>query len=298
MINISKLKLGINSNKDVASCLGVSDETFRKNKEKYLKELSEYCECELVGDSIKRVNIISFNDNQGVSNDDKVSLTIGEKSLRELAGWFGKDASTIRKNKEKYLELLKEYCRYEILPNGKVNILEVYMPTYIENSSNKEIVKNNFTVEWNSNGLDTASNVAKKIRKHQNLTIADSTAYTYTLQARNELFGKPFTNSGEIGFCEYIWCVETSDGKYRELTMEEEKKKRDLMKVYFGDATEKQLMVKAMVEAGEITKEEAFDILERMTGMDDCNFYSFLQELSVTIGCKVKKVTKLLKRAW
>jgi hypothetical protein len=118
------------------------------------------------------------------------------------------------------------------------------------------------------------------------------------LQARNELFGKPFTNSGEIGFCEYIWCVETSDGKYRELTMEEEKKKRDLMKVYFGDATEKQLMVKAMVEAGEITKEEAFDILERMTGMDDCNFYSFLQELSVTIGCKVKKVTKLLKRAW
>ena len=293
--DISELKLGVNSNKDIAAWFNVSIDTFRKDRDIYLEELSKYCECEIVGDKIKKVNIISLNN---VNTPQKPNeLCLGIMTNEQLAKWFGKALTTFKHNKENYLEVLKEYCRYEITPAGKVNILEIYVPIY-SSTSNKQVIKNNFTVEWNSNGLDTASNVAKKIRKHQNLTIADSTAYTYTLQARNELFGKPFTNSGEIGFCEYIWCVETSDGKYRELTMEEEKKKRDLMKVYFGDATEKQLMVKAMVEAGEITKEEAFDILERMTGMDDCNFYSFLQELSVTIGCKVKKVTKLLKRAW
>jgi len=293
--DISELKLGVNSNKDMATWFNVSIDTFRRDRDKYLEELSKYCEYEVVGDKIKKVNIISINN---VSTPQKTNeLHLGIMTNEQLAKWFGKALVTFKAYKENYLEVLKEYCRYEITPTGRINILEIYMPIY-SNTSNKQVIKNNFTVEWNSNGLDTASNVAKKIRKHQNLTIADSTAYTYTLQARNELFGKPFTNSGEIGFCEYIWCVETSDGKYRELTMEEEKKKRDLMKVYFGDATEKQLMVKAMVEAGEITKEEAFDILERMTGMDDCNFYSFLQELSVTIGCKVKKVTKLLKRAW
>jgi NAD(P)H-nitrite reductase large subunit len=63
------------------------------------------------------------------------------------------------------------------------------------------------------------------------------------------------------------------------------------MKKYFGDATEKQILVQGMVEAGEIKKEEAWDILTQMTNMRGVNFYTFLKELQETLGCKVIKGT-------
>jgi len=41
------------------------------------------------------------------------------------------------------------------------------------------------------------------------------------------------------------------------LTEEEQEIKQKLQTKYFGDATEKQILVKAMVEAGEISREDA-----------------------------------------
>lgn len=61
---------------------------------------------------------------------------------------------------------------------------------------------------------------------------------------------------------------------------------------YFGDATEKQVLVKAMVEAGEITTEEAWGILEEMTNMKGkTNFMGFLKELQGTLHCQVVRGT-------
>ena len=225
-------------------------------------------------------------------------LHLGKTTLKELAEWFGKGYSTIRKNRDTYLTQLKDYCTFEELPSGKIEITSIKEPTFA-GGSNRQIIKNNLVAEWNDNGLDTVKNVTEKImNKHNELTITEESAYVYGLKARNELYSKPFCGKGELGWCEYVWCVEEEPGKFRELTEEEERKKRELLKLYFGDATEKQLLVEAMVQAGEITEEEAFSVLKRMTGMDTGKFYSFLVDLSTNLGCKVRKVTRLINAAW
>ncbi|MDV3427435.1 MAG: hypothetical protein LIR50_10275 [Bacillota bacterium] len=50
-----------------------------------------------------------------------------------------------------------------------------------------------------------------------------------------------------MGKCRYLWCKETEDGDLRQLTFEEEEIKQKLIKKYFGDATEKQILVQGMV---------------------------------------------------
>ena len=75
------------------------------------------------------------------------------------------------------------------------------------------------------------------------------------------------------------------------LSEEEKKIKEDLQIKYFGDTTEKQILVKAMIEAGEISKEEAWSVLEEMTNMKNGNFLLFLGELQEKIGCKVVRGT-------
>lgn len=226
-------------------------------------------------------------------------LHLGKMSMRELADWFGKNPSTLCRQKTEYLSKLKKYCDFEKLPSGKINITAIHTPTF-SGSGSKQIIKDNFIKEWNNNGLDTARNVSEKIldNHEDELGITKSTAYTYTLQARNELYNKPFCGRGEKGCCEYVWCVELGEGQYRELNEDEQKVKNDLLKKYFGNTTEKQLMVEAMVKAGEITEAEAFSVLKEMTGMNQAGFFGFLKELSATLHCRVIKATKLINSAW
>ena len=60
---------------------------------------------------------------------------------------------------------------------------------------------------------------------------------------------------------------------------------------YFGDATEKQILVKGMIESGEIKKEDAWEVLEELTNMRTGNFMAFLTELQEKIGCQVIRGT-------
>lgn len=226
-------------------------------------------------------------------------LHLGKMSMRELADWFGKNPATLSRQKVEYLSKLEKYCDFEELPSGKINITAIRTSVFSGNGS-KQIIKDNFVKEWNDNGLDTAKNVSEKIldNNEDKLSITKSTAYTYTLQARNELYNKPFCGRGEKGCCEYVWCVDLGEGQYRELNEDEQKVKNDLLKKYFGNTTEKQLMVEAMVKAGEITEAEAFGVLKEMTGMNQAGFFGFLKELSATLHCRVIKATKLINSAW
>ena len=58
--------------------------------------------------------------------------------------------------------------------------------------------------------------------------------------------------------------------------------------------SEKQVIVKAMVESGEISKEEAWDVLEELTNMKGRgNFIGFLAELQEKLDCMVIRGTNV-----
>lgn len=128
------------------------------------------------------------------------------------------------------------------------------------------------------------------------LPLTEGTVYQYTLRSRNELYGRPFGAPGELGRCTYTWCKKIGDGWTAEivpLTPEEEEVKQKLIQKYFGNVSEKQVIVKAMVESGEISKEEAWEVLEELTNMKGRgNFMAFMNELQNKLNCKVIRGTQ------
>jgi len=152
---------------------------------------------------------------------------------------------------------------------------------------------------WSPDGLDSCQRVGEKIlerlqEEDKDFNRAIGTIVKYTREGRNELYGMPFSeNGGKIGSCVYIWCKRNPEtGDYDFLTEEEQEIKQKLQTKYFGDATEKQILVKAMVEAGEISKEDAWSVLEEMTNMNGkANFMGFLKEIQQTLHCQVIRGT-------
>lgn len=230
-------------------------------------------------------------------------LELGIIKTKDLAEWFQISYSTFRKQKEQKLEELKLYAEFEEVYGG-VNILKIIdegNKKYTKESRrNYEIVKSSFDQEWSSTGIDSCSNVAIKIYdKHKNeLTITDKTTEKYAQRARNELYGKPFVSVGELGSCSYLWCRREYDKEnnviiYTEFTDEEQAIKRELMKKYFSTDVEKEVMVAEMVNSGEITKAEAYDVLCEMKNLNNRGFMAFKSELELQLGCSVVKATLL-----
>ena len=216
---------------------------------------------------------------------------------KELAEWFGITQSSFSKYKEKKLEELKAFADFKQVGNKqkKIQITYIYEPVYNkQGSANFKKIKDQVDEVWDVSGLDTCKRVSEKIMEKNNyaLAIKDSTVYNYTLKSRNILYGKPFDGiGGTLGSCRYSWVKEDENGDLRELTQEEQDIKDKLIKKYYGDATEKQILVQGMIEAGEITKEEAWDVLTKITKMNKASFYTFLKELQKTLGCKIIKGT-------
>ena len=153
---------------------------------------------------------------------------------------------------------------------------------------------------WSKDGLDTCSHVGAQICKmlsQEGTVRQENTIVCYTRKGRNELYGRPFVEEGKLGRCVYTWCKKNEDGSYSLLTEEEKKIKEDLQKKYFGDTTEKQILVNAMVESGEITAQEAWGVLKKMTNMGNHNFLTFLGELQERLHCKVIRGTLVERNA-
>ena len=231
-------------------------------------------------------------------------LILGKIKTKELADWFGISYGTFRVEKQQKLDELKLYCNFEEVYGG-VNVIEIYDINNIEyikdNKKNYEIIKSSFDEEWNVDGIDTCSNVAFKIYdKHKNeLTIADTTAYNYTLKVRKELFGIPFLDAGVLGSCIYLWCKKeiAPDGTliYTQFTDEEDQIRKDLMKKHFSTDVEKEIFIAEMVQAGEITKEQAYDALCEMKNLNKAGYTGFLKALKEAIGTDVSKATFLYR---
>ena len=232
-----------------------------------------------------------------------MELKLGKMTSKEIAEWFGLSYGAYRNSKKEKLGELSDYADFDEIYGGvlikKIRGGGSYLK---EGRKQKEIVFNAFDEEWNENGLDTCSNVAIKIYdKHKNeLKIAENTTYNYTIEARNEKYGKPFGADGKLGNCRYIWvkASDQPDGtKLLELFNEEEEKiKKELMNKYFSTDAEKEVMVAEMVNRGELTKAEAYDTLVEMKHLNNAGFMAFKNELEERIGSQVLKGTYIEKR--
>lgn len=233
-------------------------------------------------------------------------LQLGVINDKELADWFGVTPSRFSHDKKNKLKELEAFADYELIGNKrkKVKIVKIYQPIYSKKGSESfELIKSKLDEVWSDDGLDSCRRVCDEILETTQLQIADSTAYNYTLRSRTDLYGKPFQEGGPLGSCTYVWCKKDEEtGKLRHLTAEEQKIKQDLIKMYFGDVSEKQIIVQAMIEAGEITQAQAWGVLTRMTKMTGVHFVVFLKELQKRIGCQVIRGTQVdrieQKSAW
>lgn len=220
-------------------------------------------------------------------------LHLGIMTNKELAEWFGlKKEKSFRDTRAKKLEQLKEYAEFENM-RGKVNITKIIKPIYTKGSKNYKLIKEKTQEQWNKTGLDTCRLVADKIKEKygENLTVSDTTLYTYTCTSKRELWGKCFVSAGELGKCEYELCKQINN-ECIPFTAEETEIKNKLLKKYFGNAEEKSLFIADMIENGEITKEEAWKVYEEMTKVNK-NWLEFKAELEEAINCIIVRATRV-----
>ena len=162
------------------------------------------------------------------------------------------------------------------------------------------MIKNKIDETWSKDGLDSCSRVGLALEKQIPLNLTSKTVYQYTIESRNELYGHPNKERGSIGSCISLLCKKEGEGdkaKYYKFTPQEERIKDELIKKYYGNTTEKQALVKSMIDTGEITKEEGWDVLESLTNNVFTNeaFMSFLQELQELLGCKIVRGTLVIR---
>ena len=242
--------------------------------------------------------LMDYNPDPLVLQEDR------EYSLKELADWFGINKTTIIKNRDKYLEYLDAFAEWEPIGKTRVKIKNVFIERF-----DKDVVSNYNKIKvklddcWNASGLDTCSRVAKEMER--SLDLAPSTIYKYVAKSRTELYGKPFFSVGEKGSCVYLWCKKQGEGAeavYTMLTPEEEKIKQSIIQKYYGDLTEKNIIVQGMVAAGEISKEEAWDLLTKLTDLDNGDkFFCFISELQSVLQATLVRGTLVSRKeegAW
>lgn len=226
-----------------------------------------------------------------------MELHLGKMTNKELAEWFGIKANSFTQHKKKKLEELKEFCFFDEVYGG-VEITAIINPVYIKNNQKiREVYQKGF--EELRKPLDTVSHINNQIYEKYNeqlptLSSAES-GYRYAIEVRNANYGIPFKGNGSKGFCYYMWCkMEEKDGEqfFVQFNEEEEKIKQDLLKKHFGTNEEKDLLIAEMVLNGEISKEDAYDIMMEYRNLNGKGFMGFLRALEKEIGSKVVKATK------
>lgn len=237
-----------------------------------------------------------------------IHLKLGKMKTDEIAAWFGlkgkSRAQTFRNNKERYLRELEDYADFDIVYGG-IEIRGIKNPgddVYIKGrSDSKKLILKVFDEEWAKSGLDTCTNVNNKIMKKYSdeLTIGKDTAYRYTLDAKKMLFGVAFKEMGRLGYCKYLWCkvYDQEDGLsiLEPFTEEEQEIKKEVMKKYFGTDIEQDILIREMVENGELTKEEAYDLSCEIRNLNKSGFMSFKAELETLFNCRITKGTLVIR---
>ena len=233
-----------------------------------------------------------------------MELHLGKMTNKELASWFNNSSDYFNRTKKKKLEELKTFADFDEIYGG-VYIKTIYTPVYNKKESKiREVYKKGF--EELRSPIDTVSNINNKIfeKYGKELTTLSSpqSGYHYAIEVRNANYGVPFKDVGKLGRCYYLWCKveKRSDNElyFVQLSPEEEQKKKNLLKQFFGTDEEKDILIAQMVDSGEITEAEAYRLTREYRGLNNAGFMGFLKKLEKEIGAKIVRATKFEKELY
>lgn len=231
-----------------------------------------------------------------------MELKVGEKyNFKEISQWMGISANSFSKRKEKHLSELYQFFDYELI-GKKIFIKEIYIEDYVKlNGKMKEQVKKKIDRVWSKEGLDTCKRVSEEIfrelkEEFPNEKITLSTINKYTREGKNELFGKANPKGyGIIGNNERELCIKYN---YRVSPFSEEDriKIERLKEIYLKSPTlDGKIIVKSLINNGEITKEEAWELFESIEEFDDNRFKTFLDMASLELGGQIVIGTRVTR---
>lgn len=245
--------------------------------------------------------------------EERIALTTGKKSNKQLAEWFGVRPQSFSNKKESYIERLKEYAEFEVLSTGKINIITVLKPYYCADKA-KDIIEQYLPICWNKNGYDKTKYVEQKIREKTDKEnpngpisrIKQSTSLTYLRETCADLYGHIRRKEGDfgggrIGYREMAWCKEELDENnhylYTPLTKEELEVVQRIWSKCFGTEKERSARFDHMVmRYAEGTYEEGQfdDVFLETTGFDTKDsfqntYYFCLDQIREELGFDVQQ---------
>lgn len=211
-----------------------------------------------------------------------MELKLGKMTGQEIAEWFKISYNTYKKsakNRQKYLERLKDYCSFEQIRGGII-VKEIYIFKYNKNLRAEQTKTFLFALKEHNNIISLSGLEEEK-----------DISYYHSRKVRDKLFGKEPINinpasRGTIGYREIIWAIKLGTNTYRKMTQEEDALFDALIKQeYIGKMTPEavkaqQLILDYCVKEG-MTAEEYQNLLTERN-------YNFFNDVIV----KFKEITK------
>ena len=238
-----------------------------------------------------------INNNQNIKKLESNTLYTN----KEILEWFGLKGRGFRNDKQKQQKLkqLSLFADYELVgeKTKKILIKKVYEPYYTKKGSqNFQIIDSKLENYWRDNGkgLDTCVRVGKAMFRDKLTPLSESSTVNYAGVSKRNKYGKNYVTVGTKGRSIYAWGKYNENGEIIPLTEEENIIKDKLIKKYFGNTTEKQIFVQGMIDAGEITEAQAWQVLDRITNMTD-KYDAFKAEFEEKINYKLGRGTYLIE---
>ena len=218
-------------------------------------------------------------------------LKLGIMTNKELAEWSNVTEAYLSKHKKSWCEKkLSKYADYNNIRGG-VEILKIKEPIYNCEGA-KAQVKKNLRECWGRPNyrVDTCRNAANKIKKRirpANL-IADSTLYTYTCDAKRELWGVAKRYAGSEGTSYWVMC-KIVNGEAAPFTEDELELCKELKAKYLKTDADRIIDLKAAKAAydrGEIQKEDFGSIIDDIMNYE-LGWMAFEEAFTEAIGAPI-----------
>lgn len=195
-------------------------------------------------------------------------------TLKDLAIFFNKAYSTIRNNKDKWLQLLNSFCNYHIDKRKRIVIDEVIFSTYekyqidayrilsylydrLSNAEKQEQldIDERDEINYRMNSFSGMASILKEIYSKDYGLLSDRSIITKVKRVADKYFGttinpkKEYTfkelieiTEGVYGIKNYVWAIKL-EGKneYRALSEDERKLFNKCLKNYFFPQSEEEM---------------------------------------------------------